>query len=306
MIDFKEVKLEDLSWAEQILFESGLRGCDNTFVVMYTWQKAYGIRIARLEDFVLGQMCSDHGTAYYYPLGKGNVKSAIDALRMDAAEREIPFQLVCVTPEMICELEQLYPGKFVYEPFRDAFDYVYEIDKLVDLAGKKLHAKRNHINRFVENNPDWSVVTVTAEWTQLCLQIENLWKAKAAETAAPGSNKAMDQKYEDVAIHRAMRDFELLELEGIMILAGVSPVAFALGKRASRESYNIHFEKADATIQGSYAMVNREYARWIRERYPEVRYINREDDMGVPGLRKAKKSYYPDRMIEKYSATWIV
>ena len=80
-------------------------------------------------------------------------------------------------------------------------------------------------------------------------------------------------------------------------------VAFTMGDRLNSDTYDVHFEKAYGELQGAYAMINREFARWVRAKHPNVRYLNREDDMGVEGLRKAKESYYPDRMVEKYAAT---
>ena len=303
MIDFHPVTLADRAWTEPILFSAGLRSCDNTFPVMYTWQEAYGNRVAYMDGYVLGQMCSRYGTVYLWPIGRGDIRPVLGALRDDAAHRGVPFQLVCVTPANIVELEELFPGRFQFEPYRDAFDYVYDIDRLADLVGKKLHAKRNHINRFTENNPDWSAHPITRKNLSQCRVIDQRWRAVSG-TSVTG-HEADDEKYEDKALTKAIEDFIPLGLEGLLLLTGDTPVAFAIGSWASEESYNIHFEKADASVQGSYAMVNREYARWIRETYPSVRYINREDDMGVEGLRRAKESYYPDLMIEKHTATWI-
>lgn len=302
MIDFHPISLKDRGWAEPILFSGGLRSCDSTFPVMYTWRDAYGYRLARLGGFVLSQMSSTYGTVYLWPIGQGDMLKTIDALRIDADARGIPFQLVCVTPEAIEQLDVLYPAQFSYEVYRDAFDYVYHIDKLAELSGKKLHAKRNHINRFVENYPDWEARPLTESLLPLCREIDARWHAASDP---PGSaHEADNEKHEDRALRLAMQDFTALGLDGLLILAHGDPVAFAFGKQTSEESYNIHFEKADVSIQGSYAIINREFARWIRDTYPSVRYINREDDMGVEGLRRAKASYYPDIMIEKYTATW--
>lgn len=305
MIDFKKPTLEDRQWAEDILFQTGTRSCEDTFLVLYTWQRAYGIHIARMGDFLIGYMSGAHGTAYLYPMGRGDVRPVIEALHEDAKERgALPFRLICVTPEMQKTLDETFPGRFTYQSDRDSFDYVYAIDKLCDLTGKKLQSKRNHINRFVQNFPDWTAEPVTGENIAQCLEVERRWQIDAAADTVAGSEEEEDQKDEDVALHTAMREFDALGLEGILIRAGDNPIAFALGKQVSADSYNIHFEKADANIQGSYAIVNREYARWIRETYPTVRWINREDDMGVEGLRKAKESYHPDFLIEKHTAFW--
>lgn len=303
MIDFKEVTIDDRQWIEPILFEIGTRSCEMTFTVLYTWRKAYRIYVARMGDFVLGQFDGPLGIAYLYPMGRGDATAVIQALEADACERGVAFRLICVTPETIDALNAAFPDRFLFQSDRDSFDYIYAIDKLSDLVGKKMQAKRNHINRFVENNPDWTAEPVTAENMMLCAEVERRWQIEAATETVAGSEEAADQKAEDVALYTAMQQFDELGLEGLLIQAGGEPIAFALGKPASTESYNIHFEKANANIQGSYAIINREYARWIRETYPTVKWINREDDMGVEGLRKAKESYRPDFMIEKHTAT---
>lgn len=305
MIDFREITLEDRKWAEPILFATGVQSCDNTFTVMYTWKNAYGIRIAGMGGFVLCQMNGIHGTVYLYPKGRGEIRPVLEALRQDAFERGVEFRLVCVTPDLAEELKALYPGRFRYEAYRDSFDYIYGVDQLADLKGKKLHGKRNHINRFLEDHPDWSMVPVTPKNLALCRQVEECWQAEAAAETDGSSDEAENQNYEGIALELALRDFEALGLDGIIILTEGRPIAFALGKQVSEESYNIHFEKAISAVQGSYAIVNREYARWIREHCPGVRYINREDDMGVPGLRAAKESYRPEFLLEKYAATWL-
>jgi hypothetical protein len=273
-----------------------------TFVVLYTWSHAYGIRIARMDNFVLGQMNGPHGTAYLYPMGSGDVAAAIEAMRTDAAERGVPFRLICVTPDMIETIDRLFPDQYDYQADRDSYDYVYGIDKLSDLVGKKMQAKRNHINRFVENHPDWAVEPVTADNIADCAELERQWQLAAAAETESDTEEAADQRDESVALDVALREFDALGLEGLLIRTEGKVVAFALGKQVSEDSYNIHFEKADAEIQGSYAIINREYARWVRETYPTVRWMNREDDMGVPGLRKAKESYHPDLLIEKHTA----
>ena len=105
------------------------------------------------------------------------------------------------------------------------------------------------------------------------------------------------------ALIKSMAHYEQMGLDGLLLRAGGKVVAFTMGEQMGAEdTYDVHFEKAFAEVPGAYPMINREFARWVQEHYPEVRYLNREDDMGVEGLRQAKKSYYPDLLLEKYSA----
>ena len=107
---------------------------------------------------------------------------------------------------------------------------------------------------------------------------------------------------EEIAIERALRDREVLGLEGLTVTDGDRILAMTIGSRLSHDTFDIHFEKARADVQGAYAAVNCEFARYLREKYPEVKFLDREEDMGLEGLRRAKRSYYPHHMVEKYWA----
>ena len=108
--------------------------------------------------------------------------------------------------------------------------------------------------------------------------------------------------HERDAVNTALSHMEELGISGGLIRAGGQVVAFSLGSLTTADCYNVHFEKAYGEIQGAYAVINREMARWVRSTFPQVAYLNREDDMGLEGLRKAKLSYYPDILLKKYSA----
>ena len=171
---------------------------------------------------------------------------------------------------------------------------------LAELGGKKLHAKRNHINRFVENNPTWTYEEITPATLPECLEMDKEWYRRSLQRE--GDAEERDLGDEGIALRTAMEHYEELGLEGGLIRVYGEVVAFTIGDRLSADTYDVHFEKAYGELQGAYAMINREFARWVRARHPEIRYLNREDDMGVEGLRKAKKSYYPDLMVEKHTA----
>ena len=166
---------------------------------------------------------------------------------------------------------------------------------MADLPGKKLHQKRNHIRRFDDNNPDWMFHPITKDNMHLCLEMEKEW----ANLKDANEDKSLSA--ETVAIIEALYQMDALEMEGGVITAGGRPVAFSLGSLTTPECFNVHFEKAFADIQGSYPTIAREMARMVRERHPEVKWLNREDDMGLEGLRKAKLSYYPEILLEKYT-----
>ena len=109
----------------------------------------------------------------------------------------------------------------------------------------------------------------------------------------------MDMGLEKVALRRAFEHFENLGLEGLILYVGEQPVAVTMGSRLSEDTFDVHFEKAREDVQGAYGAINRAFARYLREKYPSLRYLNREDDLGLPGLRKAKLSYNPAFLVEK-------
>ncbi len=301
MIEFQKPQLTDKPWVDELLRRADHRGCEYNFTNLFVWSDAYDQRIARVGDFLVTHLCGALGCSYIYPAGSGDIAPVLTALEQDAAERGVPFRLVCLTQPQIQELDGLFPGRFTFEADRDGFDYLYDIDRLADLGGKKLHAKRNHINRFIENNPSWVYEDITPETLPECLEMDKEWYRRSM--IREGLAEERDLGDEGRALRQAMEHYHSLGLEGGLIRVYGEVVAFTMGGLLSSDTYDVHFEKAYGELQGAYAMINREFARRVRQRHPQVRYLNREDDMGVEGLRKAKESYYPDLMVEKYSAS---
>lgn len=133
-----------------------------------------------------------------------------------------------------------------------------------------------------------------------CMELNDRWDA--AGRVREGEEEAEDIFNEKKGILLAFRHFDELGLEGGVLRVDGRVVAFTMANRLTADTFDVHFEKAFGEMQGDYAIINREFARQIRRRHPEVKYLNREDDMGLEGLRRAKESYYPDLMAEKHSA----
>ena len=301
MIDFHKPQLTDKPWIDELLRRADHRGCEYNFTNLFVWSDAYDQQVARVGDFLVTHLCGSLGCSYMYPAGAGDIAPVLAALERDAEARGVPLRLVCLTRPQTLELEDLFPGRFVFQADRDGFDYLYDIDRLADLGGKKLHAKRNHINRFIENNPTWIYEDITSETLSECLAMDKEWYRRSM--IREGLAEERDLGDEGRALRLAMEHYQALGLEGGLIRVYGEVVAFTMGDLLSSDTYDVHFEKAYGELQGAYAMINREFARRVRQRHPQVRYLNREDDMGVEGLRKAKSSYYPDLMVEKFSAS---
>lgn len=291
MINFQPLDLSKKDEYDAILQYCEERGCEYSFANLYLWgrQKAafHGSNLVFFSQF-------NRRSIYPFPVGAGDLKATIDAIIHDAQSRGIPCRLTSLTPSDCEKLESLYPGKFRFHPDRDFFDYVYDINALADLKGKKLQRKRNHINKFTQLRPDFTVEPIDAHNICQVQQLVDTWYKLRLE-----ENPHSDFHMEQAAITKALRNWKALGMEGLLMKDGTELLAMTMGSRLSPTTFDVHFEKALDRVDGAYTAINREFARYIREKYPDILYLNREDDMGLEGLRKAKLSYYPDHMVEK-------
>ena len=301
MIEFHTIGLQDKPWMDAALARGeDHRGCEYGFSSLYLWRKAYQHEVGEADGFLVVRLRGPLGHAYLYPTGGTDRTALLRDLSLDAAERGERFRLTGMDADQAAELERRYPGRFVITAERDSYDYLYDIDRLADLPGKKLHNKRNHISYFTKTWEDWRFEPLCRDNLDECLAMDRDWYLQSRERE--GAEEAQDLNYENGAIRDAVNHFEELGMEGGLIRVEGKVVAFTMGDPLGKDCYDVHFEKAYGDMRGAYPIINQEFARYVREKHPEVRWLNREDDMGVPGLRKAKESYYPDQMVEKYSA----
>lgn len=292
MIDFKTINISDKVWIDELLKYSDFRGAEYCFTNLFIWDEVYHSKISRFKDFILFTSGSGDTARYLFPAGKGDLKEAIYLLEADAKERNVNFVLIGLSPETKDQLEFVFPDKYNFRAERNSFDYIYESEKLVSLAGKKLQSKRNHLARFREL-PGWQYEDITAENLQECITYTNEW----CRLNGCGENSSL--MHESCAVNKALSHYFELKLKGGLLRLDGKIVAYTVGEQINSDTVIVHIEKAESDIRGSYPMINREFAERLSAGYI---YINREDDAGEEGLRKAKSSYYPVFMQEKYSA----
>lgn len=293
MLDFNPISLEHRQLIHQNMYEANGYGCEYSFANLYLWGDQ---RMAMIGSTPV--ILTRYGKWYSYLLPQCKDRfSLLQILREDAHERNIPFRIFGLTAEDKNTLESAYPGEFRFRSLRDSYDYVYDIVRLTGLHGKKLQAKRNHCNRFEQDYPDYRVLPLTQETLPLCRAFAKSWYEEHL-----AMHPYSDMTEEQSALNKAFDNFSQLQMEGIAIDTPDGIVAFSMGNRIRKDTFDVNFEKALAEINGAYPMVNREFARRIHAKYPEVCFLNREDDMGIEGLRKAKESYYPDTLLEKIVA----
>ena len=288
MIQFERLSIEDKAELSALLRHSAHRGCAFSFANLYIWGRQCAARVG--DDLLLFSHFGGK-TMYPYPVCPGDPRPALDALMADARERGIPFRLTGLNRQDTEDLQRWYPDQFVFHCGRDGHDYVYAIEDLAELKGKRFQPKRNHINRFLADYPDARILPLTDETLPDAKALSDRWHQRRTEEEDAGM--------ELVALNRAFAHWQELGMEGLVMYVGDQAAAMTMGSRLSGDTMDVHFEKADRDYPGAYAVINRAFARHLREKYPALRYLNREDDLGLPGLRKAKLSYNPAFLVEK-------
>lgn len=291
MIKFKAFTLEDRALYREDLARSDERGCEFSFANLFLWGRQ---RYAVVHDHVVLFSQFDRRTVYPWPVGDGEKKPVLDAIIEDAAARGIPCRLTGLKDADIALLQQLYPDRFRFHCDRGSYDYVYDIDDLADLKGRKYQKKRNHYNRFRAANPHCEVVPLNPGNVEAVKEMVDRWYREKLQLD-PQSDFQMEQ----AAIYKALQCWQELQMEGLVLMEGDQVLAMTMGSFLSEDTVDVHFEKAVATVDGAYTAINCEFARYIRSKYPNVRFLNREEDMGLEGLRKAKESYLPHHMVQK-------
>lgn len=283
---------------EKIFRTENSSSADYCFGNIFMWDKRYKQKTAivggRLVTLI-GGMGEDY---FSFPVGSGDITPAFDFMRGYCENKGIRLKICGIESEHKALMEKAFPEKFSYTAARDNYDYIYPIEALISYSGKHLHAKKNHCNRF-ENENEWSFVELSPELISDCIKMLDEWSAKEAERLS----KSIIDEHE--AIMRGFEHFDELGLEGGVLLVGGKVSGFAIGERLSATCFCEHFEKAFTDIPGAYPIVCREFAKMIKKKHPDICYVNREDDLGSESLRKSKLSYQPERLLEKYTAVEI-
>lgn len=288
-IQWKQITIEDRTIINEYYRKAQLRGCEFTFANNLLWSPHYKTRYAVVEHMLVF-ISSEENMSVTFPLGEGREKEALEVLISYFSKKKTPFKMHGVTPEQFQKLEILYPGKFQIEYNRDLADYIYESEKLITLSGKKLHSKRNHLNRFMEEHQNWQYETITAVNKPECMEMAKQWRK------LNGCEDDPEKEAEFCVTLKALEKMEELELKGGLIRLDGEVIAFSLGEQVCHDTFVVHIEKAYAHIQGAYPIINQQFAAHEAVSY---QYVNREEDMGVEGLRKAKLSYRPAFLQEK-------
>lgn len=295
MLEFKPVTLADKSLLEPILYQNPYLLCNWSFSNTILWHEAFLPHYTFINDMLVLALLKDKDRPVYnFPVGHGDPKPVIDTLITHAQKNNYLFKMVHLTDEMKAIVETIYPDQFEFEEKREAFDYIYHVQDLLHLTGKKYQAKRNHINKFKKTYP-YTYASLTKEDVPECLAVLKKW---TEENDCGPDNCMWDQ--EVCATEIAFDIFDQLEMKGGVLRVDNKVVAFTFGHALNEKVFDVQIEKALTEYHGVYAMINQQF---VEHEMQDFLYVNREEDVNDPGLRKAKLSYYPAILLKKYIAT---
>ena len=287
MLKFKKVEIEDIEIFKKYVGFSGELSCESAFVNLLIWESAYNNMWAQEDGQLIFKSGRGEDSSYRLPFGNDFLKG-IELVREYSGEKYPDFWVQ--EGARLDNFKAHFGEKYFFEENRDAFDYIYLREDLANLSGKKYHSKRNHISAFSKKQ-DWVFKPITAE---------NVADVKLCAEKWYKENREKEDKYlrhEKCGVETILNNMELLGVRGGAVYVGENVVAFTLGSKISGEIFDIHIEKALNDYAEAYTVINREFARTLTE----FKYINREDDMGLEGLRKAKLSYKPAILLKKYA-----
>lgn len=287
---FKPLEIGDRETVHTILWQYQPETSELTFSNLYMWRKKYHYRWAVFENWLLLIATDENGkTCALEPIGPPSRKKAVLQLlnwlsKQPSGKPEINRADKCIVNELQSE------DIFLTEPVREHFDYLYHTTDLVNLSGRKFHAKRNHLNRFLRNYR-FDYQPITDSHISQCIEFSARWYRIYHCKEDPSLRE------EFVAINEALAQFSRLHLSGAAIYINGRMEAFTLGELLNDNTAVIHVEKADSEFYGIYAAINQMFCAGS---FKNTTFINREQDLGNEGLRKAKLSYHPAGIVEKF------
>ncbi len=285
-INFKNPTFSDKPIVDKLLFESEKRFCEYTFGNIICWGAKYDISLAITEKgFITG---SPKRAYFSFPIGEDK-----DEIIRELINKYPEFSLSSLSEKEAEYLKDNFDN-FEITPAPARFDYIYLSEKLSTLSGKKLASKRNHINAFLSSGK-WHTEILEAKHIPLLYEFNKEWCMGLCD------EKDSSLAAEMCAVNTGLENYQALGFCGLVLYKDGKIAGYSYGEPINKDTFCVHVEKADINIRGAYQMINREFVRTYCQDYT---YVNREDDAGDEGLRKAKLSYYPTNVGSKWKAVY--
>jgi uncharacterized protein len=289
MLDFKPLNIEDKAIFNRYFREDPPEISELTFTNLFMWQSLYHPVWTELDNNLLIIMNPDNSSPYsFQPVGTGDKQKAMETL-LTYLEDKTDSPKISRAGEVF--VNNVDKTRFTCTPDPNNSDYVYQSQDLINLSGRKYHRKKNHLNQFIKSY-QCEYRELDADLVECFINMQEKWCMMRECMENPNLLS------EDYAVRRALTNFKELDYRGGAVLVNGRMEAFSLGELLNPDTAVIHIEKANPDIPGLYAAINQMFAS---SAWSETDFINREQDLGIDGLRKAKESYYPHHMINKYT-----
>ncbi|MBP8625764.1 MAG: DUF2156 domain-containing protein [Syntrophorhabdales bacterium] len=292
--NFKNIELRDINLFKDFFTDYNPQTSEWTFTNLFMWRNYYSFQWSIHKDWLLIICLHSNGMCCaFQPLGPPSRKE-VTILLLEWLRDEKRLSKPAITradSRLAREIKGI--NLLSINPEREHFDYVYLRDNLVRLSGNKYSAKRNHINKLLKR---YNVRYDSLKATNIegCIRLQEKWCRQKR------CDEDMSLMGEWEAIKEVLIHYEALDLTGGVASIDNEVMAFTIGEMLNHNTAVIHIEKADSDIPGLYPFINQRFSEYG---FPDATYINREQDLGLPGLRDAKLSYYPDHLVEKFSVT---
>lgn len=291
MLVFHQLTVDDRDAVQAITLKAGRRNCNFTFANLVGWQFWYQSAVRVLPDAVVLRFLLDGERAYLICTKGIPSCELVQELYADCDHR---LMLVCLEDEPAMELQRTLADKGLIvsvESQRDLCDYIYRRADLATLHGGKLQAKRNHVNRFVAEHPDFEYCPLEPSLFGECRRLSALWHdERAHDNPAYGDTIYAEKR----VMETVFSNWDELGMRGGSIFAGGRMVAFTYGAAVTEDTFDVLVEKADRSVEGAFSIINQQFCAHLPEQFT---FVNREEDLGLPGLRKSKLSYHPEILL---------
>ncbi len=290
MLDFVNIDISDREEFIRTLAKTEYENSEFSFANIFIWKDVYNIKLCKKDGAIYINAIIPETKQYvhFQPIcpDEGNSQTVLKNIKQDFVDRNEKFCIASANEYCIDIIKTLCPD-YIIKEIPNMHDYVYLATDLSELKGKKFHKKRTHINKFLnENSYEYKKIDSTNK--NDCMLIYDKW-AKAMDSSI------IDEK---TVITNALEYMKELEMFGAIIYINDTPVAFTIAEGFLDDTALVHIEKAVPEYREVYSIINQQFAK--RELVPKYTYINREEDMGVEGIRRAKRSYHPYKMVKKF------
>lgn len=302
-LNWRTPTIADCDLLKKVTFTNSVMSCTDSYANIILFTPKYKTEICEVGEIVLRKYHAVRDTQtdisadcalYGFPLGNGDYRAAIELIFEDAQKSGKPVAFPFLAEIDKDFMQNNFPGRFKFIERRDDFDYLYLTKNLAELPGRKFHKKKNHIAQFMKKYPSAEFRQMNAENFSDALAVENQWNVTHE------GNLDESTRHEHNIIDIAIKNFDALSLCGGILYVENRPVAMTIGGAMSAKVMDVYFEKVipEFDRDGGYAVINNLFAKSMTQ----YEYLNREEDLGIEGLRKAKLSYQPDILLTKWSA----